>query len=251
MEALDYATTATSKEYNEVTRIVAKVPVNAYEFQLLLKTYANLLYALFGSQSPIYAAIKLIIKALNAYQRNTLNAVPTRTKATILWIILLRTRHFAAGNDNHLSEFKTMCDKVTSKDMSISHAEVSTALYENATPTVTGKRRNEDGPKNPIEKKVKKTQSAAKIHPKLKEKIFDTIMRKNPSYSLTKLAKYCNTSLPALALDKSKCLLHFFGKCTLPQCTRKHVDASDEEADHLINLLEKAILEPEGLNARG
>ena len=76
-------------------------------------------------------------------------------------------------------------------------------------------------------------------------------MRKNPSYSLTKLAKYCNTSLPALALDKSKCLLHFFGKCTLPQCTRKHVDASDEEADHLINLLEKAILEPEGLNARG
>ena len=49
MEALDYATTTTAKEYKEVTRIVAKVPVNAYEFQLLLITYAILLYALFGS----------------------------------------------------------------------------------------------------------------------------------------------------------------------------------------------------------
>ena len=78
-----------------------------------------------------------------------------------------------------------MCDKLTSKDMSISYAEVPTALYKNATPTVTGKRRNEDELKNPIEKKVKKTQSAAKIHPKLKEKIFDPIMRQNPSYSFT------------------------------------------------------------------
>jgi len=255
MEALENATTTTAREYREVTTIVARVPDESYEFQLLLKTYANLLYALFESQSPIYAAVKQIIKALNAYKRNALTAMPKRTKATILWIILLQTRHFAAGNENHLSEFKTMCDKLTAKDMSISHAEVPTALYEDkpATEVKPGKRKAEEGVlKDPIDKKGKKTPlGPLKIHPKLKEKIYDPIMKNNPSYSLTKLAKYSNTSLPAMALDKSKCLLHFFGKCTHPNCSRRHLEASDDEADHIINLLEKAIIEPEGLSARG
>ena len=53
-----------------------------------------------------------------------------RTKATILRIILLQTRHFAGANQTVLVEFKSMCEKLTAKDMSILEAEVPAQLYD-------------------------------------------------------------------------------------------------------------------------
>ena len=54
MEAFTSATTTIAQAYKEVTRTVAEVPTNAYNFTLLVKTYANLLYGLFGAQYPLY-----------------------------------------------------------------------------------------------------------------------------------------------------------------------------------------------------
>ena len=49
MEGLDYATTTTAAEYRAVTKLTATVPLDLFEFLLLLKTFAKLLFALFGS----------------------------------------------------------------------------------------------------------------------------------------------------------------------------------------------------------
>ena len=128
MEALEQATTTTAKEYKDVTRIKAKVPEDAHDFMLLIKTFANLLYALFGSNCPLYLQVRRMIKAFTAYTRTALKALTLSTKASIMWITLLQTRHFAGGNYTTLAEFKNMMDKITAKESNITHAEVPAAF---------------------------------------------------------------------------------------------------------------------------
>ena len=98
MEALEQATTTTAKEYKDVTRIKAKVPEDSHDFLLLIKTFANLLYSLFGSNCPLYLQVQKMFKAFTSYACTALKAMSITTKASILWITLLQTRHFAAGN---------------------------------------------------------------------------------------------------------------------------------------------------------
>ena len=70
MEALDHTTMPTAAENKAVTKITASVPDDTFEFFLLLKTFINLLYALFGSSCPVYQNVKQVIKALNGYKRS-------------------------------------------------------------------------------------------------------------------------------------------------------------------------------------
>ena len=178
MEALEQATTTTAKEYKDVTRIKAKVPDDAHDFLLLVKTFANLLYALFGSNCPLYLHVRKMIKAFTAYNRTALKAMSKATKASILWITLLQTRHFAGGNLSTLAEFKNMMDKITAKESVITHAEVPAAFL---TPTVT-KRKHDDiaTPPNmtsPPRRQVTFTpavtpspERTTRVHPVLREK---------------------------------------------------------------------------------
>ena len=112
MEALDHATTTTAAEYKAVTKVTAKVPEDAFDFLLMLKTFANLLYAIFGASCPLFANVRQIIKALSSYKRNALKQLGIQTKASILWILLLQTRHFAGGHQTVLAEFKNMLQKL-------------------------------------------------------------------------------------------------------------------------------------------
>ena len=57
MEALNSAAATISQEYKEVTKIIAKVPKDVYEFTLLLRIYTNILYFFFGAQCPLYDKI--------------------------------------------------------------------------------------------------------------------------------------------------------------------------------------------------
>ena len=63
------------------------------------------------------------------------------TKASILWITLLQTRHFAAGEETLLAEFKTMLEKLVAKDTTITHAEVPAALIMVPPGSPTGQKR--------------------------------------------------------------------------------------------------------------
>ena len=257
MEALEQATTTTAKEYKDVTRIKAKIPEDSHDFLLLIKTFANLLYALFGSNCPLYLQVRKMIKAFTSYTRTALKAMSTTTKASILWITLLQTRHFAAGNITTLTEFKNMMDKITAKESNITHAEVPVAFITPLAP----KRKIQDisgpydTPRTPPRRPLNFTPAPVtpspdrptRVHPVLREKLVNNVLRKNPTLSLTKIAKFCNTTLNTLSKDPTKCVLGFLGTCTSKFCRRRHMVATDNEADHMVMQLEKAIMDPEGL----
>jgi hypothetical protein len=258
MEALEQATTTTAKEYKDVTSIKAKVPKEAHDFLLLLKTFANLLYALFGSSCPLYIQVRAIIRSFTTYSRTAMKALSMAAKAAVLWILLLQTRHFAAGNQTTLAEFRNMADKVTAKDSNITHAEVPAAFLidddkrkrkredapaeDNRTP-VTPKGNDQGNPVTPSpDRKVR-------VHPLIKEKIIDNVVKQNPNTPIRKICRFANTELSKLSKDPSKCVLGMLGSCRSRFCRRKHVAATDEEAKHMVMLLEKAILNPDQIGA--
>jgi hypothetical protein len=252
MEALEQATTTTAKEYKDVTRIKATVPSEAHEFVLQLKTFANLLYALFGSLCPLYTQVRTMIRAFNTYTKASLKAITMQTKASILWILLLQTRHFAGGNLTTLAEFRNMMDKITAKDCNITHAEVPAAFITSSdskkrkigdvdTPTTpTRERPNPYGP--PV---TPSPERPTRVHPLLREKVINNILRTNPNIPIRKICTYCSTDISKLSKDPSKCVLGMLGICRNRFCKRRHLVANDMEAKHIIQLLEKAINDPE------
>ena len=131
-----------------VTKILPKVLGDPFEFLLVLNTFANLLYALFGAGCPLFLQLRMVIKALYAFKRAAMNSMSAHTKASILWIILLQTRHFVAGESTLLAEFKTMMEKLVSKDTTITHVEVPAVLIVVAPGSPTKPKR--DRPSNPV-----------------------------------------------------------------------------------------------------
>ena len=75
---------------------------------IMLKRYGNLLYTIFLGTSPLFKAIKEVIRALREYSREVKKRMTMSTKVSIPWIILLQSRQFALGEVNMLCEFTTM-----------------------------------------------------------------------------------------------------------------------------------------------
>ena len=64
---------------------------------------------------------------------------------------------------------------------------------------------------------------------------------------ICKIRMFCNTDLAKLSKDPSKCVLGMLGMCKSRFCQRRHLVASDAEATHIVNLLEKVINDPDKL----
>ena len=255
MEALDHATTTTAAEYKAVTKVTATVPVDSFEFLLLLKTFANLLFALFGSSCPLYTNVRHLIKAIHTYKRSAIRALTMQTKASILWILLLQTRHFAAGHQTVLAEFQNMLRKIVAKESPIVHAEVPAMLLSD--PPATSTKRKEPSPDSDTTpglvtpdrgppKRVK-----IELHPLIKSKIVDNIGRANRTASLTQICKFCDTDVRQLCRETNRCVLYMVGMCKKKGCTRKHAKASDAEAAHIVLLLDKAVQNPTEIPTEG
>jgi hypothetical protein len=104
-------------------KVQPKVPTTADEFMLLLKRYANLLFALFSRECPLFQCVVTVINALKDYSRAARELMSTWTRASILWIILLQSRTFALGNDTILAEFATIQASLSAKVGVIHHAK--------------------------------------------------------------------------------------------------------------------------------
>jgi len=70
-------------------KLTASVPKDADRFMLMLKRFRNLLFALFTSQCPLFIQIYDIIKAFREYSTSARANISTKSRASILWIILL------------------------------------------------------------------------------------------------------------------------------------------------------------------
>ena len=77
------------------TKLIASTPTESEGFMMMLKIFANLLFALYPSSCPFYEQVYEIIKAIREYLPNSRAALQNNINTIILWIIILQARRFA------------------------------------------------------------------------------------------------------------------------------------------------------------
>jgi len=262
-EDLTNATAVSTADYKAArSRLAAKTPSDAEGFMLMLKRYANLLHALFSSQSPMYKQMYGIVRALRDYSPNARAKISHEVKSSILWIILLQSRRYAqgkmVGENACLGEFTNMVNLIKAKNCeTITHVEVPTDLL-----SPTGKKRKEqshqkdsattnndvtggDAPK----KKVKTAAIMAPYNAELKD-FFEQPLKDAGYPGLNRICKFSgleqNQLLPTL--DKKTCRSYLImGKCMWKHdCKFAHNTATKEEADTIIKKLQRFKDDPLG-----
>ena len=249
-EALLQASSITMDDIRKLkVKFKPKVPESSTDFMLLLKRFANLLFALFSATCPYFRCVVKIIEALKEFSKSARDSMSQRTKASILWIVLLQGRQFAMGEMAVLAEFTLLHTNLQSKQASISHAELPVGLFEQ-----TKKRTNEDNSTQADPKKPKsetREKNPNNWNPKLKAKLAQPLATAGyPSFS--KIIKYCDCDAEKIfPRDGAICTPNaFFGRCfNREKCTKKHTQATDEQADLIITLVKKFIDNPKGITA--
>ncbi len=235
------------------SKVKASVPDTSENFLAMLKHYANLLCALFSSQCPLYAQMyNLVISALSDISQTARDQLSHGTKVSILWIVLLQSRHFAhgnmVGNKALLGSFSSMMNHLHSKRCSlIGHVKVPRDLM--------------NLPQNGI-KRQKEWETPQKTTPSGTDKMWrkpgngaeskDMFTNKNGDHwaigsfmekpmkeasfpALAKGCTYCNIEKAQLVPDKEICQNYFIiGACRYRRsCKFKHVTPTDAQKDVL------------------
>ena len=253
-DALTRASTVTMQDIASLKKkMTPKIPTTAEDFMLLLKRYANLLFALFSPDCPFYKCVVKVVDALKEFSRVARETMSQMTRASILWIILLQSRTFALGEDTILAEFTAMHSNLAAKQSIIYHAEVPQALLQSSTTPLSGKRKtnpkeNEDKPEP-----KKPRQNLNNWHPTLKAKLA-TPMAKAGYPTFTTIMQYVDKDPNEIISDRSSwCTPNaFFGRCFLGEkCKRQHKMVTDTQAERIITMLDKFIQKPEDLKFKG
>jgi len=96
------------------SKLELSIPANADEFMLILKRFANLIYATCSENSPLFLSLREIIWSLHDFCRAARKAFLSllTTKGSTLWITLLQARQFSMGEAAILFEFTNMKNHV-------------------------------------------------------------------------------------------------------------------------------------------
>ena len=249
-EALTMASSVTVHDIKAAKRRTrASVPETSEKFLLLLQQYANLLFALFSNECPLFQCVVRIISAIKAYSREARSSMTVITKASILWVILKQSRRFAIGEIDILAEFTYMHTVLSSKSSSYSHAETPTQLYIIEKEEKTKEKRKlfeSDTNTTDKKRKILPPPAAPKAnpnswHPKLKAKL-EGPMKATGLPSFTAIMKFCETD-PETVYPRwhKKCSPNaFFGRCFRGgECTKNHNLPSDVEVEKILTLTKK------------
>ena len=262
-DALDTAKVTTVDDLIKTRNAKAKIkiPEAIEEFMRLLKRFANLTYALFSRECPLFQAVKSIIDSLRSYSPSARQALSLQTKAAILWIILLQSRQFAMGELDILSEFQAMQRKLAEKERHITHAELPAALLAkpkaDSDKADNSSKQNNHTPNKSSQgdpKRIKQNDpNPNQWHPKLKAAMEKAMMASNyPSF--TRIMTYCDVDTntqcvggPAICTPNM-----YFGKCTHGlKCIKKHTLPSDAEVETILKQVKKFIDSPSGVASSG
>ena len=254
------------------TKTRATVPTSGDDLMLMLKRYANLIFALFTSQSPLFKELHLVIKALKAFSYNARKNLPHHTRATILWILLIQSRQFAKGQmdpddrDQRLGEFINMKHHLLAKSCAgLSHADLPDQL--NTDPS-----RQKDTPgKRDFEKMLQGTADtyssrASKATKQTKPDALPAYhtdfindlreARKSALWpNINAMCKHCGVTRDALvpACDpKTTCYRHIlYNACDGNTCPYKHHPMTKSQIDAVRANLHKFLKDPLELKSTG
>ena len=220
------------------------IPVASEDFLLLLKKFANLVFALFSSQSPLFKCVRELITALKAYSREARRKMSLQTKGSILWIVLLQARQFGQGEVNVLCEFTTMHADLRAKRAQITHSEVPAELLANSFGTDLEDEKDRVGEER--EQKRQKKENPNNWHPKLKEALTRPMAEAgNPSFS--RVMNFIKKDAYGIIPKGSRvCTPNaIFGTCfNGDACHKRHVVLRDEQVPQVLSLLAAFVKEP-------
>ena len=253
--AVATATHTTTKDI-VATKRKAEAPDTFDGLVLQLKRFGNLLFALFGRDCPLFLHLAQIIETLDNYSDNAKYSMTKQTIATVLWIVHLQARHFAAGKMKGakaiLPVFQHMATQLEASNQ-VYHGDCPTSLYISNDPIFAtlggggsgGKRKldtdsdsGKGGAKRP---KIIKIQH---YHPKIKAAMTPFIAMK-PLPRIQKLCTKAGIQSSELLPNKpQQCIKStLFGTC-FDNCRRKHDQLSDEEAKSILTKLKPVIDNP-------
>ena len=228
-------------------KVKLSVPTEAEEFMLILKRFANLLYALFSARCPLFRCTQEVIIAIKAFSREARRTMSQATKASILWIGLLQARQFALGEMQILFEYTQMHQDLRAKKSCIHHGEVPAELVN----TTTNKRQteNDEGSGNP--KRPKPASNPNTWNSKLRKALVQPMrVAGNPSF--TKVMQFCKCdAYKMLPKANNICVPNMFlGRCYhAAKCQKEHNIATDDEATEIIKMLDAFIKDPAKIKA--
>jgi len=209
--ALQLASTTTGADYKPKSSFYAKVPEFAEDFIVMIKRFANLLFALFGGACPLFLHIVNIVENILQLSKSARGVMTQSMKAAILWIILIQSREFARGKGELTAEFQEMQHGLAVKRAEITHAEVPAELL---APAVIKKRQTNGGQqtegKFELGKKQKLgTNKLTALNPILKP--MADVWLANGKPKLRDMCSYCNIHQGQLISDAK--INTLFGSC--------------------------------------
>ena len=224
-------------------RMKISIPEEAEEFMLILKRFGNLLFALFSEKCPLFRAVNEVVKALKAYSREARKNMPTNTKGSILWIILLQARQFSLGEVHPLFEFTRKHEDLRAKKASILHSEVPLELLI-SSPAKRALDPDKDATKS--DKRQRADENPNVWHQKIRAAL-EVPLRLAGNPSLSTVMKFCKTDAYSIFPKGSNiCVPNaFFGSCHFgPKCKRVHKLPTDEQAKKMLDLVQPFISDP-------
>ena len=246
-------------------RMVCTLPPSFDHMVRQIKRFANLVHALFGDTSPMVAALEAVVNELEDQTEIAIAKVSKENIASILWIIMLQARHFAAGqmvhDDLYIPSFQVLLNNLEMKNVhGISHGEVPPELYtpKPVAPPTKRPRAEAQLPQQDEQRKKRVALENDKVaqwkerpeyyNQKLKADMA-TIKAMVPRPSITKLCRAAGTSPAALFPSNKKVCIRsqIWGACE-HSCPHQHIVMGDAEIDHARDQLKKVVNNPSLLN---
>ena len=258
VQAIEDATSTTVSDV-QANKLSAVVPPTFDKLIHQLKAYANLLFCVFYESSPLYIQILDIITSLGQYSEQARLTMTTKTRASILWIILIQSRHFAAGKmkgDRAMVAAFTQMSNNIKTNSPIEHGDVPPSLYTpKSSPTSNyngnSNKRHLVNPSNPPTKRttnsLTKEEVKASQHPLIASALSDLANIKPRPY-IGAICRAANISSQDLFKSRPHLCLkaQFWGACR-PNCEHEHKLVTDEEAKAMLQKIQPAIDNPSAI----
>ena len=124
-------------------------------------------------------------------------------------------------------------------------------MIQPLSPPAAGQKRKFDREDKPMQDICgnKKAKPKVEIHDLLKKHFTNGIWKVNPYLRFRDLTSLCNIHTSALSKDNKVCTIDMFQQFSSPYFKKTHRKVTDEEAKHMINKMDKAIKNPDQVQA--
>ena len=258
---------ATLKSRGELAanKLQCSLPTSFEQLVKQLKRFANLIFAVFGAYSPLLIAIQNVIGELEEYNETAIGKITRESTASILWIVMIQSRHFAAGQmappEPLLPAFQNMIQSLQMRQP-VQHGDVPLDLYvPPPPPKAVPKPARDDAHKlqegEPAWKRQRTQEKAPRPPPFQRPEIYNAKMKKamatfqqmRPRPSVMQLCRAANTSANALFPGHPNVCVRsqLWGACE-KECKHQHTALPDHTIDSALQTLGKVIQNPGLLN---